>query len=288
MRMTFESLLVCSWYNTIHNHPQSNHNYHHQPPLEMSLLQFRSHSAGTGTSSDTTATATATATAPPLQDVDADAQQQQLQEALRVAMGLWTTKLQYNTLLQNMGVNVTGTWKAEKDLSVQRRKALTDATKQYKKSIKAAEGAVLQMKSNEDFVTNATSNVTVITDQVIASMDTLSLECRSTVKLYQEEIDALSKRCKAVEQDYAAVYTQLMDVPDPAVLFTHCQEVISVQNQQVLQCVATINSLQEELQQSEQRNGDYTNKIQQLQHDNGVEQHQCDYEYLDHSNVFIE
>lgn len=180
----------------------------------------------------------------------------QLPEALRVAMDLWTTKLNYNELLQSMQVNVTDTWKAQKDQSLQTRKVLAETTKQFKKSVKAAEQAAIQLSN--DTTPNAT------TELIVTSIDTLSNECRSTVKLYQEEIDSLTRRCKNVEQEYSAVYAQLVDVPDPTVLFQHCNDIVGSQNQQMLQLLSTIESLNREWQQAEKLNAEYKLKNQEL------------------------
>ena len=181
----------------------------------------------------------------------------QLPEALRVAMDLWATKLNYNELLQSMQVNVADTWKVQKDQSLQTRKVLAETTKQFKKSVKAAEQAAIQL-SNDTTTPNAT------TELVVTSIDTLSNECRSTVKLYQEEIDSLTRRCKNVEQEYSAVYAKLVDVPDPTILFRHCNDVVDSQNQQMLQLLSTIESLNREWQQAEKLSAEYKEKNQEL------------------------
>ena len=157
-----------------------------------------------------------------------------------------------------MQMNVTETWKAQKDQSLQTRKVLAETTKQFKKSVKTVEQAALQLNNDETIPTNPT------TELVAASIDALSNECRSTVKLYQEEIDSLTRRCKNVEQEYSSIYSKLAEVPDPTILFSHCSEVMESQNQQMLQLLSTIDSLNRELQQSEKLNVEYKMKNQEL------------------------
>ena len=182
----------------------------------------------------------------------------QLNDALHAAIELWTSKLQYDSLLQSMQMNVTETWKVQKDQSLQTRKVLAETTKQFKKSVKTVEQAALQLNNDETIPTNPT------TELVAASIDALSNECRSTVKLYQEEIDSLTRRCKNVEQEYSSIYSKLAEVPDPTILFSHCSEVMESQNQQMLQLLSTIDSLNRELQQSEKLNVEYKMKNQEL------------------------
>jgi homeobox protein cut-like len=180
----------------------------------------------------------------------------QLNQALQGAIESWSSKIQYSSLIQNMNTNVAEVWKAQKEQSLQTRKVLAETTKQFKKSVKIAEQAVIQLN-------NDASNST--TDIVITSMDALSNECRSTIKLYQEEIDSLTRRCKNVEQEYQSIYTQLRDVPDPTLIFNHCNEIISSQYQQMTQLLSTIESLNQELQKSEKLNTEYKEKNHQLE-----------------------
>jgi myosin heavy subunit len=166
---------------------------------------------------------------------------------------LWTTRIQYNHLLQTMSTNVTDVWKVQKEQSVQTRKALSDNTKVFKKSVKNVESAILQLHSNDaaaspqdgSIVSNAVKN------QIITCMEYLSQECRSTIKLYQEEIDTLTRRCKTVEQEYSSFYSQIVNASDPAILYCHSYDVIVAQSQQLTQLLLTVDSLTQELEQSE-------------------------------------
>jgi uncharacterized protein YukE len=198
-----------------------------------------------------------------------------IQPIIQDAIELWTTNVQYNTVLQAMNTNVHDVWKVQKEQSMHSRKVLSDTTKQFKKSIKNVEHAIVQLHNTTTSSEQSTSskdersnimetNVPVpptVVSQVVGSMEALSQECRTTIKLYQEEIDSLTRRCKSVEQEYTGLLSQLSVAADPSVLFHHCQDVIGSQNQQMTQLLQTIDSLNQELVQAEKTSSEYKDKL---------------------------
>jgi homeobox protein cut-like len=96
-------------------------------------------------------------------------------------------------------------------------------------------------------------------------MDALSKECRKTVKGYQEEIDNLTRRCKASEQAYAVVCNKLVELPDPASLLAACQRRIEAQNAQLAKVFETVEKVNSELEEANQSNASYKKQLADLQ-----------------------
>jgi myosin heavy subunit len=190
-----------------------------------------------------------------------------LSPLLQNEIELWTTRIQYNHILQTMSANVTDVWKVQKEQSAQTRKALSDTTKVFKKSVKNVESAILQLHSNDAAISPEDGSLVsnTVKNQIITCMESLSQECRSTIKLYQEEIDTLTRRCKNVEQEYTTLYSHMSNASDPAVLYRRSYDVIISQNQQLTQLLQTVDSLNQELEQSEKMCGEFQEKLKRFE-----------------------
>ena len=172
---------------------------------------------------------------------------------LQAAVTSWSAASFPDVVLQ-MSATVNQS-KQQREQSLTARKALADTTKQFKRSVKTAEGAAVQLATM-----NTTTTDPVITTTVIA-MDDLAKECRITVKSYQEEIDNLTRRCKAAEQGYAAVFAAFSDLPDPAAVLVACQNQMEAHTQQMAQALQSMDSLNQELIEVESINTKYKQQI---------------------------
>ena len=99
----------------------------------------------------------------------------------------WKTNVSssWDSLMQDIPQQVQLA-KQAKEQSLQARKQLTEHTKQLKKQVKQLEAS----STNMEFV-------------------------KDTVKAYQQEIDSLTKRCKAAETNYSNIAQLLLQLPNP-------------------------------------------------------------------------
>lgn len=114
--------------------------------------------------------------------------------------------------------------KSHKEMSQQARKTLLETTKSFKKVVKTAE-------SSKD----------------AAVVDALTTQAKVVVKAYQEEIDRLTKRCKATEQSYTSVFTTLHQFPDPLSTVTELNDKVHSQQRQMDKLLQTVDKLTQEL-----------------------------------------
>ena len=121
------------------------------------------------------------------------------------------------------------------------RKQLAESTKQFKKSVKAAEQAVSTL------VTSAASTDHPATGMK-SSMEGLSTQCRSIVKSYQGEIDQLTRRCKASDASFLDLYKHIQDLPDPAPLFSKALEQLDNVTGQVTHLLKGMQEIQNEME----------------------------------------
>eukprot|EP00934_Nitzschia_sp_Nitz4_P004615 Nitzschia sp. Nitz4//scaffold11_size288233//102401//104828//NITZ4_000760-RA/size288233-snap-gene-0.16-mRNA-1//1//CDS//3329534032//4605//frame0 len=127
--------------------------------------------------------------------------------------------------------------KEARDQSLLARKQLADTTKQFKKSVKSVEqvGSSLGADVNQE---NAAATVKAI--------EALAKQCRVTVKAYQEEIDNLTRRCKASETAYSTLTQSLGELPDPSAVVATATEHVHGQHDQVKQLQNTVEDLQKQ------------------------------------------
>ncbi|KAL3772902.1 hypothetical protein ACHAW5_007128 [Stephanodiscus triporus] len=106
-----------------------------------------------------------------------------------------------------------------REASLVARRRLGDATKSLKRALKSAEdddvffsAAAAPSGGDDDDGDGGTTTTTTTTTTVRA----IAAECMSTIRMYQEEIDAITRRCKSAEGAFAQLYRGLHDCPDPA------------------------------------------------------------------------
>ncbi|KAI2496811.1 CASP C terminal [Fragilaria crotonensis] len=129
----------------------------------------------------------------------------------------------------------------QKDLSLAARKLLAETTKTFKKSVKSMEQASASLKSKAPDADNL----------AVKAMDSLAKDCRQTIKSYQEEIDNLTRRCKASENAFLSVHTSIMEVPDPVALMSAAMDQIRNQQGQIAQLLRTVEHVNREMNNME-------------------------------------
>jgi homeobox protein cut-like len=142
--------------------------------------------------------------------------------------------------------------KESRDASLSARKHLADTTKQFKRSVKAAETASSAL---------ATSNTPETAGQSVAEVESLAKQCRLTVKSYQEEIDNLTRRCKASESAYSSLGHALQELPNPAAVLELTLTQMNAQQAQMAQLLKTVTRSNEELHSQEQEKQRYKKEL---------------------------
>ena len=137
------------------------------------------------------------------------------------------------------------------------RKALAESTKAFKKCLKSTEAAIST------------------TDEQKSQFQKLSASSKGIVKCYQEEIDKLTKRCKASDTLVLDLQKGLTDIPDPVPLLKSAVEHLESTSGQVTHLLKGMEEIQQELENKDKNNienkntnnilKDATTKIQQLE-----------------------
>jgi len=139
---------------------------------------------------------------------------------------------------------LTSQTREQKEHSQAARKQLGETTKQFKKSVKSMEQASTALKT---LGSQDGESVTAI-----KAMDGLAKECRQTIKRYQEEVDNLTRRCKASETGVSSVYTSMENVLDPVSLLASAMEQMQKQQAQIAQLLRTVEEVNKEMTRMEQ------------------------------------
>lgn len=138
---------------------------------------------------------------------------------LQVASTSWTA-FDWNARLSQLDQAAQQAMQ-QKEQSLVARKQLAETTKQFKKSVKA--------EGNSEF----------------------AKECKSTIKQYQTEIDALTKRSKHSEVAFMGIHQALVEVPDPSSLLQTAYEQIQSQKNQLSQLLKTVEEVNREMSNME-------------------------------------
>jgi len=120
--------------------------------------------------------------------------------------------------------------KSNSSLAQTARKALAESTKAFKKCLKSTE-----------------SSITLNGDQQ-TQFQKLSSSCKGIVKSYQEEIDILTKRCKASDGAVVELSKGMTDIPDPAPLLSSAVEHLESMSGQVTHLLKGMEEMQRELE----------------------------------------
>lgn len=150
--------------------------------------------------------------------------------------------------------------KQAKELSVAARKQLADTTKSFKRSVKT-----LETSSSALTTSNTAENV----QSVVKAIDALGKQSRTTVKAYQEEVDNITRRCKAAEGAYNTLGQALLELPDPAPVLQACLQAMETQQAQLNNVLHTVEQVNQELQEAEKTNQNYRKEIASLKTSSG-------------------
>ena len=169
----------------------------------------------------------------------AELQDAALLQSLQVASQAWTA-FDWDGMMAQLE-KASSVTREQKDLSLAARKLLAETTKAFKKSVKSMEQASASLKLKAPDSDNA----------AIKAMDSLSKDCRQTIKSYQEEIDNLTRRCKASENAFLSVHTSILEVPDPVSLLSTAMDQIRSQQAQIAQLLRTVEHVNKEMNSME-------------------------------------
>ena len=100
--------------------------------------------------------------------------------------------------------------KENREASSVARKNLSEITKAFKKDVKSLD-TVASIAANNTTSESQSEEVT----NLLAMIAQLTKSCRSTVKSYQEEIDNLTRRCKASDTVLLDIANPIQSLPDP-------------------------------------------------------------------------
>lgn len=178
--------------------------------------------------------------------------QDALWSSLQAASQSWAA-FDWNSRLAQLEKAVVNA-KEQKEQSVTARKQLGDTTKQFKKSVKSMDQAAAGLSGNKSSVDAA--------DTAIHAMESLSKECRKTVKSYQEEIDNLTRRCKSSEMACSTLHQGLLEVAEPNSLLGVVMEHMSGQKAQLAQLLRTVEEINREMANMESNFSNQSSKYQ--------------------------
>lgn len=122
------------------------------------------------------------------------------------------------------------------------RKALAESTKAFKKCLKSTESVI------------------VSTDEQKSQFQKLAVSCRGIVKSYQEEIDFLTKRCKASDTLITDLQKGMCEAPDPAPLLSNAAEHLESMTGQVTHLLKGMEEMQRELETRGKENAENSKK----------------------------
>lgn len=135
-----------------------------------------------------------------------------LRQSLNAAVASWS-KFDLDSRRPNLEKSASSA-RDHRDQSQSARKALGDLTKSFKKSVKGTEASAATLR-----LAHSSGGGGAGTDEaeaLLSSVDGLTKSCRSTVKAYQEEIDNLTRRCKASDSSFLDLFKAMVELPDPA------------------------------------------------------------------------
>lgn len=135
-----------------------------------------------------------------------------LRQSLNTAITAWS-KFDLESRRSNLEKSAASA-RELRDQSQAARKSLGDLTKSFKKSVKGTEASAAALRHAHGFGGGGAG--TDEAEQLLSSIDGLAKSCRSTVKSYQEEIDNLTRRCKASDSSFLDLFKAIGELPDPS------------------------------------------------------------------------
>ena len=149
-------------------------------------------------------------------------------------------------LLDRTATNV----KVAREQSQAARKSLSEITKKFKRSVKACE--------------NVLATDSLVQSDVKTNVTSLTNQCRTIVKAYQEEIDALTRRSKSSDSAFLNLYQSLYELPDPASILHPLLEYIHRHQEQEESMKNRIEELEIDLKDSNIQNGELKKIIHEM------------------------
>ena len=160
--------------------------------------------------------------------------------------------------------------KDAREQSLAARKALADTTKHFKKAVKSLEQAATGTTAEASTGTAAETGAGDATG-LASAVEMLGKHSRNTVKAYQEEIDQLTRRCKAAETSHSTLCQDLFQSQtDPALLVASCVEQLQSQQAQISQLLQTVEQVTHELNAAEQTTLKYQKELAEAAHTSSV------------------
>ena len=114
-----------------------------------------------------------------------------------------------------------------KESSAVARKRLGEATKNLKAALKNVEKLDVHNVGDAGGASTAQNTTTTTTTTK------LTAECKSTIRMYQEEIDAVTRRAKFAENAFVQLYGGLSPLPDPAYILRDARRALHGQEGQI-------------------------------------------------------
>ena len=168
--------------------------------------------------------------------VGSDQNEALLLQSLQAASQVWTT-FDWSSKSKQWEFQANQNREA-REASLGARKQLAETTKQFKRCVKSVEQAGTALASS-----NSSENASA----TVSAIESLAKQCRLTVKAYQEEIDNLTRRCKASESAFGTLHQSLIEVPDPAAVLATSLEHAYTQKQQIGQLLRTVDDVNKEM-----------------------------------------
>jgi len=138
-----------------------------------------------------------------------------------------------------------------KESSAVARKKLGDATKNLKATLKSVEKLDVNNGGGGGDAGGATTSK-------------LTAECKSTIRMYQDEIDAMTRRAKFAENAFVQLYGGLSPLPDPAYILRDARRALRGQEGQIDNLLRGMEELNVQLDNANDDNIRLTHKVKEM------------------------
>lgn len=148
-----------------------------------------------------------------------------------------------------------------KESSAVARKKLGEATKNLKAALKNVEKSDNNNGGGGD--TGGGGGVAAA-QTTTTTTSKLTAECKSTIRMYQEEIDAVTRRAKLAENAFVQLYGGLSPLPDPAYILRDAQRVLHGQEGQINNLLRGMEELTVQLDNANDDRIRLTQKVKEM------------------------
>ena len=132
--------------------------------------------------------------------------------------------------------------KENREASSVARKNLSEITRAFKKDVKSLDTVASIAANNEK--ASESEEVT----NLLAIIAQLTKSCRSTVKSYQEEIDNLTRRCKASDTVLLEIANPIQSLPDPGSIMKNASLHLNSKTGQVTNLLKGMEEMHQEME----------------------------------------